>query len=271
MLDRLPSAIGDQVTALNQRMIFGDLSDYGLSRPPKGLVSSVRERRIGPIIDDGFVEAVKAGRIEIVPGFEGFDQGDAILAGDQRINPDVVIAATGYERGLEPLVGHLGVIGEHGEPQVKNGATHPNAPGLYFVGLRRHPRRPLAWDSPRGEKAGAVAGAPTDGGRRLVAMLHRALERAYRNLGSRYLDRAVVAQLQLIHPLLVFNICALGLYVDLDTAEFLLLVLTAVGGMAAYNVLYARVAKRCLEPVRWLKETGDTTIFRSAPKPSVCR
>jgi putative flavoprotein involved in K+ transport len=134
VLDRLPSAVGDRVTALSQRMIFGDLSGYGLPRPPKGVVSSLRERRVGPAIDDGFVEAVKQGRIEIVAALEAFDNRDVILAGGERIRLDAVIAATGYERGLEPLVGHLGLIGEFGEPKVKNGATHPSAPGLYFVG-----------------------------------------------------------------------------------------------------------------------------------------
>ncbi len=134
VLDRLPSAVGDRLTTLSQRIIFGDLSDYGLPRPPKAVVSSLRERRVGPIIDDGFVETVKAQRIEIVPALEAFDGHDVVLGGAERIRPDVVIAATGYERGLEPLVGHLGVIGDFGEPLVKNGATHPNAPGLFFVG-----------------------------------------------------------------------------------------------------------------------------------------
>jgi class 3 adenylate cyclase len=87
-------------------------------------------------------------------------------------------------------------------------------------------------------------------------MLERRLERAYQNLGPRYLQRAVVGQLQLIHPLLIAAICALGLYVDLDSPEFLLLIVTAVGGMAAYNVLYARASRRYLDPVRrWLE--GD--------------
>jgi 2-polyprenyl-6-methoxyphenol hydroxylase-like FAD-dependent oxidoreductase len=37
--------------------------------------------------------------------------------------------ATGFARGLEPLVGHLGLLGPHG-PE-----THPQAPGLYFIGF----------------------------------------------------------------------------------------------------------------------------------------
>jgi adenylate cyclase len=94
-------------------------------------------------------------------------------------------------------------------------------------------------------------------------MLQPGLERAYRNLGPRYLQRAVVAQLQLIHPLLVFNICALGLYVELDSGEFALLVATAVAGMAAYNVLYAHVGRTSLVPVqRWLggERSRDSTV-----------
>lgn len=134
ILDRLPAAIGDRMAAWSQRMNFGDLSRHGLPRPPQGVVSSLRERRIGPIIDDGFVDAVKAGKIEIVSALEAFDGEEVVLADGERIKPDAVIAATGYERALEPLVGHLGVIGKHGEPQAINGQTHPNAPGLYFLG-----------------------------------------------------------------------------------------------------------------------------------------
>jgi putative flavoprotein involved in K+ transport len=79
------------------------------------------------------VEEVKRGRIELVGAVEGFDGADVLLAGGERIQPDVVIAATGYHRGLEPLVGHLGVLGEWGEP-VASGAPVPGRPGLWFTG-----------------------------------------------------------------------------------------------------------------------------------------
>jgi len=132
--DHLPAAIGDRVAAVGQRLTFGDLSPYGLPRSPMGLVSNVRERRVGPAVDDGFVEAVKRGQIEIVAAVEHFEGPDVVLADGSRLQPDAVIAATGYRRGLEPLVGHLGVLRENGEPQVIGGAIHPSAPGLYFVG-----------------------------------------------------------------------------------------------------------------------------------------
>ena len=59
-----------------------------------------------------------------------------VLDDGTRITPDVVIAATGYRRGLDKLVGHLGVLDEHGIPVATGGRQHPSAPGLFFAGYR---------------------------------------------------------------------------------------------------------------------------------------
>lgn len=88
------------------------------------------------MIDDGFVAAVKAGRIEIVAAVEGFDGPDVLLADEARIQPEAVIAATGYRRGLEGLVGHLGVLDDDGVPLISSGDEHPAAKGLFFNGYR---------------------------------------------------------------------------------------------------------------------------------------
>jgi putative flavoprotein involved in K+ transport len=61
---------------------------------------------------------------------------DVLLADGSRVQPDAVIAATGYRRGLEPLVGHLGVLDDKGMPLVTGGRQHPSAPGLFFTGYR---------------------------------------------------------------------------------------------------------------------------------------
>jgi putative flavoprotein involved in K+ transport len=70
-----------------------------------------------------------------VPAVSSADGNLVELEGGRRITPDVVIAATGFKRGLEPLVGHLGVLRDDGVPQVHGEHTHRNAPGLYFVGF----------------------------------------------------------------------------------------------------------------------------------------
>src|SRR5207244_5361093 len=65
---------------------------------------------------------------------EAFDADDVVLADGSRVRPDVVVAATGYHCGLEPLVRHLGVLGEQGRPTATGDRTHPSAPDLYFIG-----------------------------------------------------------------------------------------------------------------------------------------
>lgn len=77
---------------------------------------------------------VKSGRVEIVPAVVGFDGDDVILADESRIQPDAVIAATGYRRALADLVGHLDILDATGRPVVSRGRQHPSAPGLFFNG-----------------------------------------------------------------------------------------------------------------------------------------
>jgi putative flavoprotein involved in K+ transport len=135
VLERLPLGVADRIGWLFQRSLFGKLDRYGLPLSPIGIATQGR-RQQAPAYDSGFVGLLKEGRIEIVPAVAEFDGPDVLLADQTRIQPDAVIAATGYRRGLEPLVGHLGVLGEGGKPLIGGGDQHPSAPGLFFNGYR---------------------------------------------------------------------------------------------------------------------------------------
>jgi putative flavoprotein involved in K+ transport len=132
--DGLPLRVNDRLGHLMQRMIYGDLAKYGLPKPPIGFATNVKVRHVAPMIDAGFVEAVKQGQIEILPAVTAFEGPDVILADGSRIQPEAVIAATGYRRGLESLVGHLGVVDDDGFPTVNGAPGDPRTPGLYFNG-----------------------------------------------------------------------------------------------------------------------------------------
>jgi putative flavoprotein involved in K+ transport len=86
-----------------------------------------------PLIDVGFLAQLKAGRIEVVPGVTSFDGGE-VICGARRLTADAVIAATGYSPGLEPMVGHLGVLDANGHPGFHAPRCSPQAAGLYFIG-----------------------------------------------------------------------------------------------------------------------------------------
>jgi putative flavoprotein involved in K+ transport len=133
-LRRLPPRFVDSFVRVAQRVTVGDLSRYGLSKPERGVYTRVIEDDVIPIIDVGLIRSVKRGQVEIVGALLGFDGPDVVLAARERVRPEAVIVATGYRRGLEPLVGSLGVLGENGKPLVSGAETHPSAPGLYFTG-----------------------------------------------------------------------------------------------------------------------------------------
>jgi putative flavoprotein involved in K+ transport len=135
LIRRLPPRVADAIIRNNQRTFIGDLSGHGLPMPPHGVYSHLLETGGLPILDIGFARAVRRAQIEIVGAVEGFDGDDVLLSGSERITPEVVIAATGFRRGLEPLVGHLGVLNAVGRPVVHGPYSHRDAPGLHFIGF----------------------------------------------------------------------------------------------------------------------------------------
>ncbi|WP_369378266.1 flavin-containing monooxygenase [Streptomyces sp. cg36] len=137
LVRRLPVAVVDRAAGALARLSVPDLSAQGLPRPDTGLYARVREGAI-PVQDVGLVAAVRSGRVEPVAAVEAFEGGKVVLADGSLLSPEVVVAATGYRRALEPLVGHLGVLDGRGRPTVRGGRAPANAPGLHFTGFT-HP------------------------------------------------------------------------------------------------------------------------------------
>ncbi|MGY1398681.1 flavin-containing monooxygenase [Streptomyces sp. SS10] len=134
LVRRLPVPLVDRISRLQARIAVPDLSEHGLPRPETGLYSRVLEGAI-PVQDVGLIDAVRKGEVEVVAAVKGFEEGEVLLADGERIAPDAVVAATGYERGLEGLVGGLGVLDERGRPVVHGARTPDGAPDLYFTGF----------------------------------------------------------------------------------------------------------------------------------------
>jgi putative flavoprotein involved in K+ transport len=135
LVRHLPPTLVDRLIRTVQRVTVPDLAAFGLPRPVDGVYTRiVRDGQI-PILDVGIVDAVRFGRVEVVSGVCGFDGPDVLLAGDDRVTPDAVIVGVGYRGGLEPLVGHLGVLGNDGWPLVTGARTVAGAPGMWFIGF----------------------------------------------------------------------------------------------------------------------------------------
>jgi cation diffusion facilitator CzcD-associated flavoprotein CzcO len=105
---RVPAHIIDPPTARLNRLLFGDLSVYGFDRPPLGLKATVEQRGRIPTLADELVDAV---------------------------------AATGFSTDLDGLVGHLGVLDEHGSP--RGGFASDLGDGMFAIGYGIPPNGPL--------------------------------------------------------------------------------------------------------------------------------
>jgi putative flavoprotein involved in K+ transport len=133
-LRRLPESVNNPVGAVLRRLTVPDLSGYGLPAPIDGFSKFLRSQTI-PIIDHGFVATLRQRRITVVPAVESIRDQEVQLADGSVVQPDAIIAATGYRPDLSRLVGNLGVLDGSGQPRAHGDRTLPQAPGLYFVGI----------------------------------------------------------------------------------------------------------------------------------------
>jgi putative flavoprotein involved in K+ transport len=130
---KMPPHWVDPFTMWQRKVAVPDLSAQGLPRPEHGVRTAFITTGTTPILDVGIVDAVKHGRVEVVAAVEALEGADVLLADGSRIQPDALIAATGFRAGLDGLVGHLGILGPRGLPVKTDG--EPALPGLWFVGF----------------------------------------------------------------------------------------------------------------------------------------
>jgi cation diffusion facilitator CzcD-associated flavoprotein CzcO len=138
LMRRWPPRLVDAVARVIRFVVYGDLTHYGLPHPQDGIYTHVIETERIPTVDGPLVRALRQGRVEVVAAVDRFEGDEVVLADGTRIAPQVVIAATGYRRGLAPLVGHLGVLSPDGAPLVSGPQTAEGAENLYFAG-QLHP------------------------------------------------------------------------------------------------------------------------------------
>jgi len=137
LLSRLPPAIADRLARLTARLVLGDLARHGYPRPAWWPYSS---RRV-PVIDVGFVAALKRGTVQVRPALERLTPTAAVYA-DGRSEPfDAIVMATGFTSGLDALIEADGVLDAAHDPLARSGESTV-LPGLYFNGyvhsLRGH-------------------------------------------------------------------------------------------------------------------------------------
>ena len=136
-----PASAVDPIIGLSERLMWGDLSAYGFNRPPAGLKATVERTGRIPTLADELIDAVRAGRVEVVPAVEAVEPDRVILADGTYVPAEVIIAATGFSMDLDGIVGHLGVLGD--DRKVPGGFASHIGKGMFAVGYGIPPNGPL--------------------------------------------------------------------------------------------------------------------------------
>ncbi|MFF1572597.1 flavin-containing monooxygenase [Leifsonia sp. NPDC058292] len=129
-----PLKVQDALAGAMQRVAVGDLRKYGIPKAPRGIATQQARDDVTPTLDVGLLRALKAGRVTVVAAVSRFTPDAVVLADGTELHPDAVVLATGFRRGLEPLVGELGVLARSGRPLINAEAQLPAYPGLFFLG-----------------------------------------------------------------------------------------------------------------------------------------
>jgi cation diffusion facilitator CzcD-associated flavoprotein CzcO len=136
-LMHVPVRVADAIARFVRVQTIGDLTEFGLPVPDEGPFARAARNLSPTIVDMDVIDAIKDRSIEVVKSVECINDGSVSLVEGEGLRPDAIICATGYLRGLESMVGHLGVLDQQGVPRVLGPAAA--ADGLWFIGFVSRP------------------------------------------------------------------------------------------------------------------------------------
>jgi putative flavoprotein involved in K+ transport len=133
-MSALPVRVQDTLSGLLQKVVVGDLRKHGIPKAPRGIATQQLRDDVTPTIDVGLLRALRSGAVRVVAAVERFTPEAVVLADGSELHPDAVVLATGFRRGLEPLVGDLGMLARSGRPIINADQQFAAHPGLFFLG-----------------------------------------------------------------------------------------------------------------------------------------
>ena len=149
----LPYKWADALTAPILRLKIGRPEDYGLDLAGKGPAAQVIEDGRIPLIDNGTLAAIKAGKITVRRGIDRIEGPEVNFRNGPVEAFDAIIHATGYRVDLRPLLADVPeALTTEGRPKI-SGAPN-NTPGLYFCSYVASPDGQLRQS---GMEASAIA------------------------------------------------------------------------------------------------------------------
>lgn len=129
VLSPFPPGPVDRLGAVLRRIGTGDLRPYGIGAAAWGPFKARRPA----VIDVGFLEQLKAGRVYVRGDVDRLTETGVVFAGGAEEPFDAIIAATGFRPGLERFLDVPDAVDGRGDPR-RSGDGSSGYPGLFFGG-----------------------------------------------------------------------------------------------------------------------------------------
>ncbi|KAK4756497.1 hypothetical protein SAY87_006624 [Trapa incisa] len=138
LLKYLPAELVDSIVVLLSKLVYGDMSKYGIGRPAEGPFLMKLKYGKYPIIDVGTCSKIRSGEIQVLPAIERIE-GHVVGFKDGRCHPfDSIIFCTGFNSSTNNwLQGDNFLLGEDGVCKQSFPNHWKGKNGLYCVGLSR--------------------------------------------------------------------------------------------------------------------------------------
>ncbi|XP_075498896.1 putative indole-3-pyruvate monooxygenase YUCCA10 [Primulina tabacum] len=129
----------DSILTVMSKLVYGDLSKFGIQRPKEG--PFVMKNKYGkyPVIDVGTCRKIKQGEIQVLPGIKSIGGKSVLFENGNEYSFDAIVFATGFKRSTKYwLKGDGYLLNDDGLP-VRSYPDHwKGKNGLYCSGLGRN-------------------------------------------------------------------------------------------------------------------------------------
>ncbi|XP_073158071.1 probable indole-3-pyruvate monooxygenase YUCCA10 [Henckelia pumila] len=128
----------DSILIMMSKLVYGDLSTFGIQRPDEGPFLMKDKYGKYPVIDLGTCRKIKNGKIQVLPGVKSIRGKSVIFENGTEYSFDAIVFATGFKRSTkEWLKGDDYLLNDDGLPMPSYPNHWKGKNGLYCSGLAR--------------------------------------------------------------------------------------------------------------------------------------
>ncbi|XP_051118528.1 probable indole-3-pyruvate monooxygenase YUCCA10 [Andrographis paniculata] len=140
LLKYLPFGMVDWIVSLMSKLVYGDLTKYGFSRPKEGPFAMKLKYGKYPIIDVGTLRKIRSRQIQVLPEIASIKGNNIEFKNGGQYPFDAIVFATGFKRSTKQWLkggDSDGLLNDDGLPEYTRANKWKGSNGLYCAGLSR--------------------------------------------------------------------------------------------------------------------------------------